>query len=170
MIALDQLNGLDWAIIVVLSLSTLWSLWRGFVREALSLLAWVSAFVIAHLFVDQMAGLLAGAIANVSGRYVAAYAILFVSTLVVFNLVIYLATRLVRAVGLSVLDRVLGTVFGFARGVIIMLVLAYLAQQLLVPQDRPWLENSLLMPHLSMLADWVQTVFNNAGPGQQLTT
>ena len=170
MIALADLNGVDWTIIVVLTISTLWSLWRGFVREALSLLAWVAAFVIAHLFVDQMAAVLAGAIANVSGRYVAAYAILFVSTLVVFNVVIYLATRLVQVTGLSVLDRVLGTVFGFARGVIIMLALAYLAQQLLVPQDRPWLENSLLMPHLAMLADWVQTVFANAGPGQQLTT
>lgn len=171
MIALADLNGVDWMIIVVLTISTLWSLWRGFVREALSLLAWVAAFVIAHLFVDQLATMLAGAIANVSGRYIAAYAILFVSTLVIFNLVIYLATRLVHFTGLTVLDRVLGTVFGFARGVIIMLVLAYVAQQLLVPQDRPWLENSLLMPHLTMLADWVQTVFaNNAGPGQlQLT-
>jgi membrane protein required for colicin V production len=138
MIELAQLNGVDWLIIVVLTVSTLWSLWRGFVREALSLLAWVAAFVIAHLFVDTLALQLGAVIANVTGRYVAAYAILFVGTLVVFNLVIYLATRLVHVTGLSVLDRVLGTVFGFARGVIIMLVLAYIAQQLLVPEDRTW--------------------------------
>ena len=170
MIDLSSLNGVDWFIIVVLSVSTVLSLWRGFVREALSLLGWVAAFVVAHLFVDQLAAQLATLIANITGRYIAAYAILFVGTLVLFNLIVHLAVKLVRVTGLSVLDRVLGTVFGFARGVIIMLVLAYLAQQLLVPQDRPWLENSLLMPHLSMLADWVQTVFNNAGPGQQLTT
>lgn len=170
MIALAQLNGVDWLIIVVLTVSTLWSLWRGFVREALSLLAWVAAFVIAHLFVDALALQLGAVIANVTGRYVAAYAALFVGTLVVFNLVIYLATRLVAASGLSVLDRLLGTVFGFARGVIIMLALAWVVQQLLAPEDRTWLENSLLMPHLAMLADWVQTVFANASPGQQLTT
>lgn len=170
MIELAQLNGIDWLIIVVLTVSTLWSLWRGFVREALSLLAWVAAFVVAHLFVDTLAAQLGDFIDNVTGRYVLAYALLFVGTLVVFNVVIHLASRLVLASGLSVLDRVLGTVFGFARGVIIMLVLAYFVQQLLVPEDRTWLENSLLMPHLAMLAEWVQTVFANASPGQQLTT
>ena len=92
MIDLSQLNGADWVIIVVLSVSTLLSLWRGFVREALSLLGWVAAFVVAHLFVDQLALQLSSIIANVTGRYVAAYAILFGSTLVVFTLVATLTT------------------------------------------------------------------------------
>ena len=170
MIDLAQFNGVDWIIIVVLTISTLFSLWRGFVREALSLLAWIVAFVIAHLFVDQLAAQLGGVIANMTGRYVAAYAILFVSTLVVFNVVIYLAAKLVRVTGLTVLDRVLGTVFGFTRGVIIMLVLAYVVQQLVPPQDQQWLESSVLMPHLNMLADWVQALFSNVSPGKQITT
>lgn len=131
MIELSQLNGADWVIIVVLCVSTLLSLWRGFVREALSLLGWVAAFVIAHLFVDQLALQLSAVIANVTGRYVAAYAILFVSTLVVFTLVVKLASSLVRAAGLSVLDRVLGTIFGFARGVILILVATYVVKQLI---------------------------------------
>jgi len=169
-IDLSQFNGVDWVIIVVLTISTLFSLWRGFVREALSLLAWIAAFIVAHLFVDQLAAQLGGVIANMTGRYVAAYAILFVSTLVGFNVVIYLAAKLVRVTGLTVLDRVLGTVFGFARGVIIMLVLAYVVQQLAPPQDQQWLENSVLMPHLNMLADWVQATFANVSPGKQITT
>jgi membrane protein required for colicin V production len=169
-IDLSQFNGVDWVIIVVLTISTLFSLWRGFVREALSLLAWIAAFIVAHLFVDQLAAQLGGVIANMTGRYVAAYAILFVSTLVGFNVVIYLAAKLVRVTGLTVLDRVLGTVFGFARGVIIMLVLAYVVQQLAPPQDQQWLENSVLMPHLNMLADWVQATFANVNPGKQITT
>ena len=132
MIELAQLNGVDWLIIVVLTVSTVWSLWRGFVREALSLLAWVAAFVVAHLFVDTLALQLGAVIANVTGRYVPH-----------FEKMLY--------------DQA-------------MLVLAYIAQQLLVPEDRTWLESSLLMPHLAMLADWVQTVFANTSPGQQLTT
>ncbi len=170
MMDLSLFNGVDWLIIVVLTISTVLSLWRGFVREALSLLAWVAAFVIAHLFVDQLVAQLGGVIANMTGRYVAAYAILFVSTLVVFNLVIFLAGKLVRATGLSVLDRVLGTIFGFARGVIIMLVLAYVVQQLVPPQDQQWLQQSQLMPRLNMLADWVQVVFSNEIPIKQITS
>ena len=73
MIELSQLNGADWVIIVALTVSTLLSLWRGFVREALSLLGWITAFVVAHLLVDRLAMELAAVIANVTGRYVAAY-------------------------------------------------------------------------------------------------
>ena len=167
---LPQLSGVDWGIIVVLSLSTLLSLWRGFVREALSLLGWVAAFLVAHLFVDELALQLSVAIANVTGRYIAAYAILFVSTLVVFTLVVKVATSLVRAAGLSVLDRVLGTIFGFARGVILILVAVYVIKQLVSPADQQWLQQSVLMPHLNMLADWVQAVFANSVPGERITT
>ena len=105
-----------------------------------------------------------------TGRYVAAYAILFVSTLVIFTLVVKVATGLVRAVGLSVLDRLLGTVFGFARGVILILVAAYVVRQLVPPQDQQWLHQSVLMPHLNMLADWVQTVFSNTVPSAGIAT
>lgn len=170
MIDLSQFNAVDWIIIVVLSVSILLSLWRGFVREALSLLGWIAAFVVAHTFVDRLALELAGVIANVTGRYIAAYALLFVSTLVVFTLVVKVATGLVRAVGLSALDRLLGTVFGFARGVIIILVAAYVIRQLVPPEDQQWMYQSVLMPHLNMLADWVQTVFSNTVPGGGIST
>jgi len=169
-IDLSQLTAADWVIIVILSVSTLLSLWRGFVREALSLLGWVAAFIVAHLFVDQLALQLSSLIANVTGRYVAAYAILFVSTLVVFTLVVKVATSLVRAAGLSFLDRVLGTFFGFARGVILILVAAYVIKQLIPEQNQQWLHQSVLMPHLNMLADWVQAVFSNTVPGERITT
>lgn len=170
MIDVSSLGGVDWFVIVVLSISTLLSLWRGFVREALSLLGWVVAFIVAHLFVDQLAAQLATIIANMTGRYIAAYAILFVSTLVLFTLIVHLAVKLVHVTGLTVLDRVLGTVFGFARGVIIILVLAYVVQQLVPPDEQQWLHQSLLMPHLNMLADWVQLVFSNINPSKQIST
>ena len=170
MIDLSQFTAVDWIIIVVISVSVLLSLWRGFVREALSLLGWVAAFVVAHVFVDRLAIELAGVIANVTGRYIAAYALLFVSTLVVFTLVVKVASGLVRAAGLSVLDRLLGTIFGFARGVIIILVAAYVIRQLVPPEDQQWMYQSVLMPHLNMLADWVQTVFSNTVPGGGIST
>ena len=123
MIEWAHLNWVDWFIVVVLVASILLSLWRGFAREAISLAAWVAAFVIANLFVDQMASLLSTWISNVTGRYVAAFALLFVGTLMLGGVLGILAAQLLKVTGLSVLDRLLGTVFGFARGVIIILVL-----------------------------------------------
>lgn len=162
----SHLMAMDWVIIVVLSLSTVLSLWRGFAREALSLAGWVAAFLVANLFVDQMASVLAGTIENITGRYVAAYAILFVGTLIASTFVTYLVGQLVRATGLTVLDRLLGTVFGFARGVILILVCVFVLRQLVPPTDLVWLAQSKLMPQVDMLGQWAQTMFQRANSGQ----
>lgn len=166
MVVWTMLNWLDWVIIVVLAVSTLLSVWRGFAREAISLAAWVAAFVVANLFVDQMASLLATWISNITGRYVAAYAILFVGTLMLGSLLGMLARQLVKVTGLSVLDRLLGTVFGFARGVILILVCAFVLRQLVPPGDLQWLHQSQLMPQLDMLAQWTQNLFRQLGAPQ----
>ena len=155
-----QFNAADWGIIVILSLSMLLSLWRGFILEAASLAGWIAAFVIANMFVSEMATLLSQWIANVTGRYVAAYALLFAGTLVVFSVLGKLGTQVVRATGLSLLDRVLGTAFGFARGIIIILVLVYLLRQLAPPQNIVWLDQAQLIPHVDMLGQWVQHLFS----------
>lgn len=164
-------NAVDWLIIVVLSVSMLLSLWRGFTREAISLAGWVAAFVFANLFGAQLAGLLSAWITSITGAYVVGYAILFVGTLIVARLLAYLGRQLVQATGLSLLDRLLGTIFGFARGVIITVVAAYLLQQVVSPQNLGWLHESQLMPHVDMLVHWVQIVFarlgEDLGPGMQ---
>ena len=166
MIDLSQFSGVDWVIVVVLVISTGVSLWRGFAREALSLAGWVAAFIIANMFGGQMASLLAGAIENITGRYVAAYAILFVGTLIAAGLLGKLAAQLIKVTGLTLLDRLLGTVFGFARGVILILVFVFVLRQLVPPADLQWLHHSVLMPHLDMLAQWTQAIFSQLNTGQ----
>jgi membrane protein required for colicin V production len=163
-----SLYWVDWLILVVVCISVLVSLWRGFAREAISLAGWVMAFVIANLFVDQLAALLAGFIDNITGRYVLAYVVLFAVTLMLAGVAGMLAAKLMKVTGLSILDRVLGTVFGFARGVILIVVLVFVMRQLLPPEDLMWLHDSRLMPHLDMLAEWARTVF--AGIGRTATT
>ena len=150
----------DWVIIVVLGLSILLSLWRGFVREAVSLAGWVVAFVIANMFVGELSTFLQQWIANATGRYVAAYALLFVGMLMVAGIVGKLSAQVVKVTGLTLLDRLLGTVFGFARGVIIVLVVIYVLRQLAPPQNLLWLDQSQLMPHVDMLGQWVQASFS----------
>lgn len=162
MIELSHLGAVDWVIIVVLTISVLLSLWRGFVREAIALAGWVAAYIIANLYVDEMASVLATAINNVTGRYVVAFALLFVATLIVATIIRKIASGLVKVTGLSVLDRLLGTVFGLARGIIVILVGVYLLRQLIAPQDLMWLDQSQLMPHVDYVAQWAQRLFYSA--------
>ncbi len=153
-------TAVDWAIIAVLGLSILLSLWRGFVREAVSLAGWIAAFVIANMFVGEMAAFLQQWIANVTGRYVAAYALLFAGMLMLAGIVGKLSAQVVKVTGLTLLDRLLGTVFGFVRGIIIVLVVVYVLRQLAPPQNLLWLDESQLMPHVDMLGQWVQALFS----------
>ena len=144
------------------------SLWRGFAREALSLAGWVAAFILSNLYAGRLSTLAVDLIENESARYVAAFAVLFVGVLLVFNLLGVLVKHLIRLTGLSLLDRVLGTVFGFARGIIVLLVVMFIARQVLPPESQQALRQSQLAPHLDMLMQWTQSMFGNMNIGSAL--
>lgn len=148
-------NTADWIIVAVVVLSTLISLSRGFVREALSLLTWAAAFVVAFLFSDKLAPLLSNVLDLPSLRYIAAFALLFVLTLIVGSLMNYIITQLVRMTGLSAIDRLLGSLFGVCRGVLIaLLVLMFLPKVLPPVQQDSWWQQSRLIPRILVLEGW----------------
>lgn len=143
----------DWAIIAVVAISSLISLSRGFVKEALSLLIWIIAGAVAWLFGGALAEHLSAYIDTPSARVIAACAILFVLTLLVGSLVSYLIGELIRVSGLSGTDRFLGMVFGAARGALLVVVAVGLLSLAPVQQDRWWQESNLI-PHFLIVADW----------------
>ena len=143
----------DWAIIAIIAISSLISLSRGFVKEALSLLTWIIAGVVAWMFGGALSQHLTDFIETPSARVIAACAFLFVVTLMVGALVNYLVGELIRVTGLSGTDRFLGMVFGAARGGLLVVVLVGLLSLAPVQQD-PWRQQSTLLPHFLMVADW----------------
>jgi len=153
----------DWAIIAIILVSGLISLKRGFVREALSLVIWIVAGAVAWLFGGALAEHLGGFIETPSARIIAACGILFVATLLVGALISFLLGELVRATGLTGTDRLLGMVFGVARGALLVVVLVGLLSLAPVQQDSWWRESSLV-PHFLMVADWSKNlILNNVG-------
>ena len=153
----------DWAIIAIILVSGLISLKRGFVREALSLVIWIVAGAVAWLFGGALAEHLGGFIETPSARIIAACGILFVATLLVGALISFLLGELVRATGLTGTDRLLGMVFGVARGARLVVVLVGLLSLAPVQQDSWWRESSLV-PHFLMVADWSKNlILNNVG-------
>ncbi len=142
------MNTADWIILGIIVLSALISLVRGFVREALSLLAWIAAVVLATLLHGPLAGALGGVIATPSLRAIAAWFAIFLGALLAMGLVNFLLTRLVRSSGLSGTDRFLGSLFGAARGFVAVLALLILAPQFVPVQQDPWWRQSTLIPVL----------------------
>ncbi|GLK88419.1 CvpA family protein [Pseudomonas turukhanskensis] len=143
----------DWAIIAVIAISSLISLKRGFVKEALSLVTWIIAGVVAWMFGGALSQHLVDYIDTPSARVIAGCAILFVATLLVGALFNFLIGELVRVTGLSGTDRVLGMVFGAARGGLLVVLLVGLLSLAPVTQDS-WWQQSALVPHFLIVADW----------------
>ncbi|UGV32055.1 CvpA family protein [Halopseudomonas aestusnigri] len=148
-----SLTWVDWAIVAIIAVSALISLTRGFVKEALSLLTWVIAGLVAWLFGGALAELLVPYIETPSLRVIAACSILFVMTLLLGGLVNYLISQLVKATGLSGTDRFLGMVFGAARGALLVVVAVGLLSLAPVEADVWWRE-SVVIPHFLLVADW----------------
>lgn len=149
------MNWADYAILAVIGLSMLLSLWRGFVREAISIVTWVAAFFLAFNFSDQALALLAHWVTlpeTPSVRQIIGFATVFVGTLFAGGIVNILVGQLVDGSGLGPTDRMVGSLFGLARGVAIVALLVMLGGRTALVRD-PWWQQSVLLPHFQPLAE-----------------
>jgi membrane protein required for colicin V production len=149
------MNWVDYGIVGIIGLSALISLMRGFVREALSLAGWILALWVALTFTRELAERLPASVSVPSVRLAVAFLGLFLSALLLTALVNFLAVQLVEKTGLSGTDRMLGVLFGVARGAVIVAILVLFAGFTAVPRD-PWWGSSLLLPEFQQLALWIR--------------
>lgn len=152
------MNSVDLVIAGVVALSTLISIKRGFVKEALSLISWIVAFTVARIFSGQLDPLLADYITVPSLRLGVAFVLLFAATLVVGAMINHLLGEMVRLTGLSGTDRLFGMVFGLARGLIITLVVIAILSITPLTDDE-WWQESMLIPHFMLIEEWSKVTF-----------
>ena len=163
------MNWADWTILAVIVVSSLISLKRGFVKEALSLANWLLAFFIAMTFRDPLSSLLVEHIATPSLRDMTAFGILFALTLIVGAMVNYLIGELVRMTGLSGTDRTFGMAFGLFRGFIIVMAVLILLPAVVPVNEDTWWKESLLIPQLLSFEDLCRELLGNLfGFGKRL--
>ena len=154
---LTAFTWVDYVLVGVVALSAVMSLLRGFVREALALAGWVAAVWLAFTFTADVATLFQSHVSLPSLRMGIAFLVVFVGTLIVSGLVVFLVGLLVDKTGLSGTDRMLGMVFGAARGFIIAAILVMLAGLTPMPRD-PWWRQSVLLPHFQGVAEQLRTL------------
>ncbi len=155
---------IDWIIIAVIAISTLISLKRGFVREALSLASWITAFIIARTFHAHLETVLSNLIHHPLGRQVAAFAALFIATLVVGAVISNMMARLIQITGLTATDRALGMVFGLLRGVIVVVVAIAVLRYTSVARDN-WWRQSVMIGKLALVEQWSRRIMGDQAPG-----
>ena len=148
------MNWFDYAIVGVLGLSVLIGLWRGFIGEVLALLCWILAFWVAWTFGPALAEQFSGSISVPSVRVMLAYALCFIAVLIAGAILGFVLRKLVSGSGLSGTDRLLGMVFGLARGAVLVVLVVLMMKFTAVVRD-DWWQNSRLLPTFDAGARWV---------------
>jgi membrane protein required for colicin V production len=144
----------DIVILAVLAFSVLFGLIRGFVAEVLSLVCWIAAFWIAWLFGDAVAEWYGQWLHEPAARIVAGYLTCFLGVVALGALVGWLIRKLISVSGLSGGDRLLGMLFGFARGVLLVLIAVWALAFTSAPHE-PWWRGSQLLPLFAQGTGWV---------------
>jgi membrane protein required for colicin V production len=135
----------DYVVVCILVSSVVISTLRGLVKEILSLVGWVAAFIVANAFGAKLAPMLPSVLPGETVRLIAAYIALFLGVRVLMGLVALMIGALITATGLSLADRGLGGLFGLGRGIVIVLAGVILCGMTSIPQQAFW-KDALLAP------------------------
>lgn len=128
----------DYIVLAIIGLSVLIGVMRGLVREVLSIIGWIAAFMVAQSYTAKLAPILPNAIPSESLRYLAAFIILFLATLLIASLLAIALSQVFKLTGLGFIDRAFGASFGILRGLLIVGVLVFLCGLTEIPKSQSW--------------------------------
>jgi membrane protein required for colicin V production len=153
------MNPLDLGVLAVIVLSAVFAFARGFVREALSIVAWVTAGAVTLYGFKAVFGIVDPMVHNpLLSQLIAGFG-LFIGTLIVMTILTGIVARSVRSSALSPIDRTLGFIFGLLRGAFIVSLAYLLLDVSLTPSDRPgWVREAKSAPYLQQGADLLRAV------------
>ena len=141
----------DNLILAVIAISSAFGVRRGFIKEIMSLLSWIAALLVSRVYSGSLASILENLIDNPSVRYVIAFSVLFVIIIMLGTLLNHLMSKLLVVTGLKTIDRLLGAVFGVARGTVIVLVFLFVLNVFV--SESEWWKQSTLIPYGMVLIE-----------------
>jgi membrane protein required for colicin V production len=150
------MNAADFLILGVLVFSMLIGMLRGFMREAVALIAWLCGLWLAWRYASLVEPFLGGLLAEPPLQTWVARAIILFSVLLLGWLVAGVLSYVVQHSNLSiVLDRLLGLLFGLLRGAVAIAVFVILGE-LVRLHETNWWQESRLLPYTVEFAGWIR--------------
>jgi membrane protein required for colicin V production len=137
------MNGFDLALVVVVALSALFAFVRGIIREVIALATWIVGLVAAISYSGPLAAMFASLDISPVAKHIIAFVLILLLVLIVGAVIARLLAGVIRAIGLGFVDRMLGAVFGVARGLLVVVGFALVAGITALPKQ-DWWQNSAL--------------------------
>lgn len=132
------MTSFDYLVLTIIGLSIILSMMRGLFKEVLAIFGWVAAFFVAKTYASEILPMMPANIPTESLRILASFLVLFMATLLLASLLAIALSTIVKKVGLGWLNRLLGAIFGLARGVLIVCIAVFLAGLTDLPNDARW--------------------------------
>lgn len=152
----------DIAILVILGISALVGLIRGFIKEVFSLVVWAVALSLSFLYRSQVGQKLPlDSELNPLITELVGAAVIFVIVIIAGGVISNLLSKLAEVTGLSGTDRTLGSVFGLVRGLIIVLAILIFLPPIIPVEEASWWRESLLIPEFLAFESWALEVLGS---------
>jgi membrane protein required for colicin V production len=135
---------------------------RGASREIIGICAWLFGAYLAFIYTPQLQSLLESQVETPEFRYLIVFLVILIIFLILGALLGKLLNNLVKALGLSGLDRLLGIFFGLARGLLLVVIFIMIANYTPMVKSPSW-NSSWFIAHLKSSADQLLVWMENSG-------
>ena len=151
-----NLPWIDIIIIVLFTISILIGIYRGFVKETLSVASWLLAAWVAFTFGEQAAVYIKPYVAQEPLDLLIAYVAVFLVALIAFSIVSYILSKIFESTGMTGIDRSIGSIFGFVRAVVIVVALIMVGRFMAMDNQQWWMDSGFI-PYFEPMVEWVKT-------------
>lgn len=153
---MNELQIIDWIFLFILVLSFIVGLIRGIVREVVSLSGLIASFMLSRAYAGEAGEWLASIIGFEHAQYAVGFAVVFIGVMLTTALIVWVLGKLINATGLMLLDRILGSLFGIFRGLMLLVVIAFFVNQTPMSKFDGW-RASVSQARLAPLIAWLSS-------------
>jgi membrane protein required for colicin V production len=155
---MEQLQVIDWIFLAILTISMFIGMVRGLVKEVVSLVGLVLAFILAKDYATDIGEWFDFLLETPLARYALGFALIFFGVLLISALIRWILAKIIQLSALTFMDHFLGAMFGFLRGLVLLLVIAFVTEQSPLSRLEGWeksLGHTVLSPILGRVQDFV---------------
>ena len=155
---MEELQVIDWIFLGILTLSMVIGMVRGLVKEVVSLVGLVLAFILAEDYATDIGEWFGFLLDTPLARYALGFAFIFFGVLLISALLRWTLAKIIQLSALTFMDHLLGGLFGFLRGMVLLLVITFVTDQTPLSKLEGWeksLGHSVLSPILGRVQDFV---------------